>query len=475
MSDSLVALLRFYLQPEPWMDYAACKGMGPDLFFPKRGQPKRPGLAVCARCPVTAECGEYAVRSESEDGIWGGFLRTRGMTTSDATPEPQPQPDTRRTPMIPKTLSATSIQAYEECPKRFEAEYLLRAPSPGGSAASLGTACHETIEPWVADGHYKKGYADEWSVMKALYDQAYWAVFSDPSRYDEGVNMLKGWLARQDWSGREVLSTEEKKNFVIKTSVGDIPLNYIMDRKDRLDNGDIEVVDYKTLSLPLSPEQLKHKIQARVYALAAQLEHPEAERIWVTFDMLRYDAVGIVFTKEENRATWKYLHALAERIIADAEPREQLGTGCRFCVRRLSCDALTRHSAVGGSLSMSDPAAAAERRYALAAAKSAIEQSIKDLDEFITDHCRANELLGYEAGDYAVRLTVSGRRQADSSVIAGIIGPDLTARYGDIKVSAIDNILKSDDLTDEQKSMVRQSIRKVFGEPTVKIDKKGAF
>lgn len=474
MSDDIAALLRFYLKPEPWMDYAACKGMGPHDFFPERGQSKRPALEVCARCPVTVDCGKYREASESEYGIWGGVLHVRNAART-APVQVVAQPDSRRQAMIPKSLSATSIQVYEECPKRFEAEYLLRAPSVGGSAASLGTACHEALEPWVADGHYLAGHTNEWSVMQALYDQSYWAVFADGERYDEGANLLKNWLARQNWTGRTVLSTEKKLNFTIKSSAGDIPFNYIMDRKDRLANGDIEVVDYKSLSQPVSPDKLRHKIQARAYALAAQLEHPEANRIWVTFDMLRFEPVGVVFTKEENRATWKYLHALAERIIADSDPQEKLGNACRFCVRKAVCESLVKHGAAGGSLAISDPAAAAKKRHELSNAKSAITALIVELDEFLIEHCRTNDLMSFDTDDFEVNVGVSGRRQADAATVAPIIGPDLMARYANLSIANIDSMLKGSELTDDQKSQLKQSIKKVYGDATVKINEKSPF
>lgn len=477
MSDAgLAAALRFILQDEPWKDYAACKGMGPELFFPRRGQSPRPGQAVCARCPVTGPCGEYQQRSGSEHGIWGGVLQSRGIGT--AAPVPVPNPTFRREPMIPKSLSATSIQVFEECPKRFEVEYLHRTPSPSGSAASLGTACHEAIERWVAEGHYlmHTGSVDsQWAVMQALYDQAYWGAFSDPARYDEGKGLLRTWLGRQNWEGRTVLSTEQKKSFVIKTSVGDIPFNYIMDRKDLLDDGDVQVTDYKSLSQPLSPDKLRHKLQARCYALAAQIEHPEAKRIWVEFDMLRYEPVAVVFTKEENRATWKYLHELAERIIADTNPQEKLGNACRFCVRKLECESLTKHAAGGGVLGLTGPAEAARKRYEIAAAKNALDALIKDIDEYLVAHCQYNDVTEFDAGEFEVSLGVSGRRQADATRVATIIGPDLMARYGNLNISAVDALLKGDELTADQKSQVRQTIRKAYGDPTVRVVEKSPF
>jgi WhiB family redox-sensing transcriptional regulator len=38
------------------------------MFFPERNAPTEPALAICARCPVRAECLDAA----DDDGIWGG-------------------------------------------------------------------------------------------------------------------------------------------------------------------------------------------------------------------------------------------------------------------------------------------------------------------------------------------------------------------------------------------------------------------
>jgi len=37
-------------------DAARCAQVDPDLFFPEEGQPAAPARAVCADCPVRAEC-----------------------------------------------------------------------------------------------------------------------------------------------------------------------------------------------------------------------------------------------------------------------------------------------------------------------------------------------------------------------------------------------------------------------------------
>jgi WhiB family transcriptional regulator, redox-sensing transcriptional regulator len=61
-----------------WWSLAACQGADPELFFPASGKnPVRAQLAaakaVCAGCPVQAECLQYALATGPVHGIWGGL------------------------------------------------------------------------------------------------------------------------------------------------------------------------------------------------------------------------------------------------------------------------------------------------------------------------------------------------------------------------------------------------------------------
>jgi WhiB family redox-sensing transcriptional regulator len=60
---------------QPWRTEAACRGAAMSLFFPDPGADVavREAKAICARCPVMAECRAHALRSPGERGIWGGL------------------------------------------------------------------------------------------------------------------------------------------------------------------------------------------------------------------------------------------------------------------------------------------------------------------------------------------------------------------------------------------------------------------
>ena len=55
-----------------WMFHARCRGIDPAEFFPSDGTGVETAQRVCAACPVTVECLEYALLNRSEHGGWGG-------------------------------------------------------------------------------------------------------------------------------------------------------------------------------------------------------------------------------------------------------------------------------------------------------------------------------------------------------------------------------------------------------------------
>lgn len=370
-----------------------------------------------------------------------------------------------------KSLSATAANVYELCPARYQAEMCAKAPSISGSAANLGTALHRTAQRWVEEGHYLAVMAPEKAerMLRALWDESYWSCFADRARYEEGWDLLLKWHARQDWTGRTVLSTEVKKNFTLTTSAGPIPFNYIMDRVDQFEDGDIEVIDYKSVMVPLTSDDLKQRLQPRAYALAAHLEHPGARRIWVTFDLFRHEPVGVVFTAEECEMTLAYLHALAERILADNEPAEILNSDCRWCIRKTECTKLRDHIRHAGSGIVAGLAENVERRAELDAAKAAIETQLRDLDQAIMDELSQQGLDEAEVGEYRVVLSAPRRRVVDGAAISHHVDYDTFVRLSSVSVTALDGWLRSAAIDAETASLVRRAVAWRYGQRGVRV------
>lgn len=65
-----------------WADAALCAQADPDLWFElsgvrfeqkANGEREAAAKSICRRCPVLAECRDYAMSDPSLHGIWGGL------------------------------------------------------------------------------------------------------------------------------------------------------------------------------------------------------------------------------------------------------------------------------------------------------------------------------------------------------------------------------------------------------------------
>jgi hypothetical protein len=305
------------------------------------------------------------------------------------------------------------------------------------------------------------------------YETAYWAEFSDRERYEEGQTMLENWYSRTTWEGRTVLSTEVKETFPVPfydaagAVRGQLPWTFIWDRCDRADNGEIEVVDYKTIMQPISPDKFVNMIQPRIYALAAAIKYPDAPAVWVSYDLLRYDVIGHRFTREENIQTWEFVKKVTRDALADPCTAERINPECRWCVRATECDTLNRHITAGGSMSIADLPTAVDRRAKLSWAQKAIETQITELDEYILEECENKGIFEFSTDHTELAVKMGARREIDSERAGQILGPELMLQYGKLQLGTIDKILKDPTIDDAKKSQLRQLIRRRPTEPRV--------
>ncbi|MEI8050999.1 MAG: WhiB family transcriptional regulator [Actinomycetes bacterium] len=57
-----------------WRKRAACTGIDSDIFYPASEDEvdAQEAKAICAVCPVSTACLEYALASREREGVWGG-------------------------------------------------------------------------------------------------------------------------------------------------------------------------------------------------------------------------------------------------------------------------------------------------------------------------------------------------------------------------------------------------------------------
>lgn len=75
-----------WIQGPDWHADALCRQVGGDEWFPEKGSSSREAKKVCASCPVTSECLQYALDHDQRFGIWGGVSERERRKLKKATP-----------------------------------------------------------------------------------------------------------------------------------------------------------------------------------------------------------------------------------------------------------------------------------------------------------------------------------------------------------------------------------------------------
>ena len=55
-----------------WMADGKCREVPPAVFFPSDGLGVQEAQRICADCPVSDACLEYALANRIDHGVWGG-------------------------------------------------------------------------------------------------------------------------------------------------------------------------------------------------------------------------------------------------------------------------------------------------------------------------------------------------------------------------------------------------------------------
>lgn len=383
--------------------------------------------------------------------------------------------------MIPRTLSASSLQVAALCMDRWKAEYVDRTPNFSNLAADVGTTVHGALEQFVKAVYLEKTHVGldrvkQKELLVTFYKLSYVETFGttdmETAEYKDGFDLAMKWFSRTDLSDTLVESAELKETIKVPYNLPDgtqttVDFNYVMDRVDQTSDTEWEVVDYKSIRVPIQPEDLEVKLQARAYALAIQIKHPDCTRVKVTFDLLRHEPVSIFLTRDDNIAFWRFLCEETQRIVnLDAKDvRPTLNRECGYCVKKYSCPLLQKNVDAGGFHSL-DIDAKAKLAEQLANQLKANRIILDELEEEFMRHAAENDLLEWETADGSTVVEIgitSGRRQFDAHQAAEIMGPELFSTMASMTLGNLEKIIKDESLDPDMRARLKRLISKGNG------------
>ncbi|MBI2436150.1 MAG: ATP-dependent helicase [Candidatus Magasanikbacteria bacterium] len=263
----------------------------------------------------------------------------------------------------PKKFSFSQINSYQRCPYQYKLAHILKIPMKGSASFSFGNTIHNTLQKFyerVQELNSAKqdslfGLPVQESVEKndnikvpkfdellELYEKTWisdWYVSKKQreSYYEKGKEILKVFYTAQE--DRWTVPVSLEGHFKIK--VGEYLINGRIDRIDKLSDGTLEIIDYKTGK---GKEELTtdDKQQLLIYQIAAE-SLPEYTHIGevskLTFyylnDDLRTSFIGK--DKDIKKLQEKILDAIEEihRGKFDATPNKFV---CQFCDYKEICE-----------------------------------------------------------------------------------------------------------------------------------------
>jgi len=251
------------------------------------------------------------------------------------------QPSTANNQKKITFLSYSQIQTFQICPLHYKLKYILKIPTPQTSALTFGTTLHAVLKEFYQRQIDKNPISIE-NVGQIL--NTYWVPDGYTSRdheqmaYQRALKVLRECLEADFHHDALPLAVERPFQFYLEQ----LKIGGKIDRIDRIHDGTIEIIDYKTGGNIPDEEDLKKDLQLTIYALAAstireELFNKKPEQVKLTLYYIEQNKkLTTTRTKEQLEETKSFLLKKADE-IAVSDFRCNGSILCRNCEYKMLC------------------------------------------------------------------------------------------------------------------------------------------
>ncbi|GAC1651234.1 MAG: hypothetical protein NVS9B15_11360 [Acidobacteriaceae bacterium] len=237
-------------------------------------------------------------------------------------------------------LSATTIEHYDSCPKRYYFERVWNIPDEPGLALMFGSAIHNTLRSLLPPNATTPALTkDELLALFTSDFGQYKRIADDAHQFDlylaQGIRYLSRFY-QEEIENADSLPNVKAIEEWFEFELAGITITGRMDRVDSTPDG-LVVLDYKTGNSK-DEEAAKNSLQLSVYALAAKHKFgaPVAQVGFYNLETTQF--ISVPRTDDELRQAEKKIKKVADGIRAENfEPNP--GLQCKWCGYSALCPA----------------------------------------------------------------------------------------------------------------------------------------
>ncbi len=172
-------------------------------------------------------------------------------------------------------LSYSQIETFKTCPLHYKLRYIYKIPTPPTASQSFGIAIHSTLKDF-----YEAVRSGEKPTEKLLLsllkdnwiNERFGSKVHENKYFENGKLYLKGYL--KEGFDPKILPVKLEEPFVLPVTGAEkgqkgLRIGGKIDRVDKLPNGNIEIIDYKTSAKIPTQREVDRNLQLSFYALAA--------------------------------------------------------------------------------------------------------------------------------------------------------------------------------------------------------------
>jgi len=174
-------------------------------------------------------------------------------------------------------ISYSQLQTFGMCPLHYKLRYILNLPSPLSPALSYGSSVHNTLRDFsllLLQKQKVKPETIKELLKKNWINQGFSSKTHEEQTYKQAETMLLSVTEEILQSKPQTIAVEQPFNFWLDSPLstgnyGKLKVGGRIDRIDRLDDGRIEIIDYKTGKNVPTEKKVKEDLQLSLYAIAA--------------------------------------------------------------------------------------------------------------------------------------------------------------------------------------------------------------